>query len=137
MLRPRIPGFVPPSWFPALTPGAGGRYMVRRSASSPMVFPLSKSRASVVKDPTCLRCNMLETMEHLLYACDHYSAKIWALFSRAHSFPLQAHWGIHSSHRPDASRGGLQQRPPLCFYTFRIATPRKASSFYSRKSNMT
>jgi hypothetical protein len=26
---------------------------------------------------------------------------------------------------------------PLCFYTFRIATPRKALSFYSRKSNIT
>ena len=29
-------------------------------------------------DPNCERCGETETMEHLLYECDHYSAPLWA-----------------------------------------------------------
>jgi hypothetical protein len=32
-------------------------------------------------------------MEHLIYACDHYSAKIWALLSRALMLSLSMHTG--------------------------------------------
>jgi hypothetical protein len=30
-------------------------------------------------DALCYRCDEVETMEHLLYCCEHYSAKIWDL----------------------------------------------------------
>jgi hypothetical protein len=36
---------------------------------------------------------MPETMEHLLYACDHYSAKIWTLLVRALMLSLSRHTG--------------------------------------------
>jgi hypothetical protein len=35
----------------------------------------------------------LEIMEHLLYACDHCSAKIWALLGRALMISLSRHSG--------------------------------------------
>jgi hypothetical protein len=36
---------------------------------------------------------MPETMEHLLYACDHYSGKIWTLLGRALMLTLSRHTG--------------------------------------------
>jgi hypothetical protein len=39
----------------------------------------------MISDPRCLRCDVGETMEHLLYGCEHYSANIWALLGRSKS----------------------------------------------------
>jgi hypothetical protein len=36
---------------------------------------------------------MPDTMEHLLYACDHYSAKIWTLLGRAPMLSHSRHTG--------------------------------------------
>jgi hypothetical protein len=44
-------------------------------------------------DPTCLRCEALETIEHLLYICDQYSIKIWTLLGWALMLSLSRHTG--------------------------------------------
>ena len=36
-----------------------------------------------IDDPNCNRCDEIETMEHLLHNCEHYSAPLWAEFSAA------------------------------------------------------
>jgi hypothetical protein len=36
-----------------------------------------------IDDPSCNRCDEIETMEHLLHGCEHYSAPLWAEFSAA------------------------------------------------------
>jgi hypothetical protein len=41
----------------------------------------------------CLRWDAPETMEHLLYICEHNSAKIWALLDRALTLSLSRHTG--------------------------------------------
>ncbi len=50
-------------------------------------------KSGLTPDPTCMRCNAPETMEHLLYICKHYSAKIWALLGRAIMLSLSWHTG--------------------------------------------
>jgi hypothetical protein len=44
-------------------------------------------------EATCFRCDEVETMEHLLYGCDNYSAKIWALAGRVLTLSLSRHSG--------------------------------------------
>jgi hypothetical protein len=46
--------------------------------------------------PACLRCNMPESVGHFLYACDHYSARIWALLGRTLTLSLSRHMGKYS-----------------------------------------
>jgi hypothetical protein len=39
-------------------------------------------KSGMAADATCFRCDETETMEHLLYGCENYSAKIRALIER-------------------------------------------------------
>jgi hypothetical protein len=41
----------------------------------------------------CYRCEEIETMEHLLYCCEHYSAKIWDLTGKSLTLALSHHSG--------------------------------------------
>ncbi len=50
-------------------------------------------KSELTPDPTCLRCEAPETMEHLLYICDYYSAKIWVLLGRALTLSLSRNMG--------------------------------------------
>jgi hypothetical protein len=54
-------------------------------------------KSGLILDPTCLRCETLETMEHLPFNCDHYSAKIWALLVWAFTLSLSRHMGEYYS----------------------------------------
>jgi hypothetical protein len=46
-------------------------------------------KSGLAHDPTCLRCKAPETtLDHLLYNCEHHSAKIWTLLGRALTFSL-------------------------------------------------
>jgi hypothetical protein len=42
---------------------------------------------------TCFRCDETETMEHLLYSCENYSTKIWALAGRVLMLAISRHSG--------------------------------------------
>jgi hypothetical protein len=44
-------------------------------------------------DALCYRCDEIETMEHLLYCCEHYSAKIWDLAGKSLTLALSHHSG--------------------------------------------
>jgi hypothetical protein len=44
-------------------------------------------------DALCYRCEEIETMEHLLYCCEHYSAKIWDLAGKLLTLALSHHSG--------------------------------------------
>ncbi len=44
-------------------------------------------------DAKCFRCEEVETMEHLLYCCEHYSAKIWDLTGKSLTLALSHHSG--------------------------------------------
>ncbi len=44
-------------------------------------------------DARCYRCEEIETMEHLLYCCEHYSAKIWDLAGKSLTLALSHHSG--------------------------------------------
>jgi hypothetical protein len=44
-------------------------------------------------DAKCYRCEEIETMEHLLYCCEHYSAKIWDLTGKSLTLALSHHSG--------------------------------------------
>jgi hypothetical protein len=44
-------------------------------------------------DARCLRCEEIETMEHLLYCCEHYSAKIRDLAGKSLTLALSHHSG--------------------------------------------
>jgi hypothetical protein len=44
-------------------------------------------------DAICYRCDEIETMEHLLYCCEHYSAKIWDLAGKSLTLALSHHSG--------------------------------------------
>ncbi len=46
-----------------------------------------------VPDALCYRCEEVETMEHLLYSCEHYSAKIWDLAGKALTLAISHHSG--------------------------------------------
>jgi hypothetical protein len=50
-----------------------------------------KSRRAL--DALCYRCEEIETMEHLLYCCEHYSAKIWDLAGKSLTLALSHHSG--------------------------------------------
>jgi hypothetical protein len=48
------------------------------------VWTNNKSFKSGLSDsPRCLRCEEVETMEHLLYLCPNYAEKLWAEFGLA------------------------------------------------------
>jgi hypothetical protein len=44
-------------------------------------------------DARCYRCEEIETMEHLLYCCEHYSAKIWDLAGKSLTLALSHYSG--------------------------------------------
>ncbi len=44
-------------------------------------------------DALCFRCEEVETMEHLLYSCEHYSAKIWELAGKSMTLAISQHSG--------------------------------------------
>jgi hypothetical protein len=44
-------------------------------------------------DAKCFRCDNIETMEHLLYCCEHYSAKVWDLTGKSLTLALSHHSG--------------------------------------------
>ncbi len=44
-------------------------------------------------DAFCYRCEEIETMEHLLYCCEHYSAKIWDLAGKSLTLALSQYSG--------------------------------------------
>jgi hypothetical protein len=44
-------------------------------------------------DAKCYRCENIETMEHLLYCCEHYSTKVWELLGRSLTLALSHHSG--------------------------------------------
>jgi hypothetical protein len=44
-------------------------------------------------DTLCYRCEEVETMEHLLYSCEHYSAKIWDLAGKSLTLAISHHSG--------------------------------------------
>ncbi len=44
-------------------------------------------------DARCFRCEEIETMEHLLYCCEHYSAIIWDLAGKSLTLSLSHHSG--------------------------------------------
>jgi hypothetical protein len=44
-------------------------------------------------EATCFRCDETETMEHLLYGCENYSTKIWALAGRVLMLAISRHSG--------------------------------------------
>jgi hypothetical protein len=44
-------------------------------------------------EPTCFRCEEVETMEHLLYGCENYSAKVWAMAGKVLTLSLSRHSG--------------------------------------------
>ncbi len=50
-------------------------------------------KSGLSPDLTCLRCATVETMEHLLYICENYAAKTWALSGRALTLALSHHSG--------------------------------------------
>jgi hypothetical protein len=44
-------------------------------------------------DALCYRFEEIETMEHLLYCCEHYSAKIWDLAGKSLTLAFSHHLG--------------------------------------------
>jgi hypothetical protein len=50
-------------------------------------------KSGMAAEGTCFRCDETETMEHLLYGCENYSAKIWALAGRVLTLSLSRHSG--------------------------------------------
>ncbi len=44
-------------------------------------------------DALCFRCEEIETMEHLLYGCGHYPAKIWELVGKSMTLAISQHFG--------------------------------------------
>ncbi len=58
-------------------------------------------KSGLAPDPTCLRCDAAETMEH----SNHYSTKIWTLLGRAHTLSLSRHIGEYIPLVPDHGGG--------------------------------
>jgi hypothetical protein len=50
-------------------------------------------KSGTAADATCFRCDETETMEYLLYGCENYSTKIWALAGRVLMFAISRHSG--------------------------------------------
>jgi hypothetical protein len=50
-------------------------------------------KSGMAAEPTCFRCEEVETMEHLLYGCENYSAKIWAMAGKVLTLSLSRHSG--------------------------------------------
>jgi hypothetical protein len=48
-------------------------------------------KSGMAADATCLQCDETETMEHLLYGCENYSTKIWALVGRVLMLAISRH----------------------------------------------
>ncbi len=44
-------------------------------------------------DALCYRCEEVETIEHLHYSCEHYSAKIWELAGKSMTLAISQHSG--------------------------------------------
>jgi hypothetical protein len=50
-------------------------------------------KSGMATEPTCFRCEEVETMEHLLYGCENYSAKVWAMAGKVLTLSLSRHSG--------------------------------------------
>jgi hypothetical protein len=50
-------------------------------------------KSGMAADATCFRCYETEMMEHLLYGCKNYSAKIWTLAGRVLMLAISRHSG--------------------------------------------
>jgi hypothetical protein len=50
-------------------------------------------KSGLAPDARCYRCEETETMEHLLYVCEHYSAKIWELAGKSTTLAISRHTG--------------------------------------------
>jgi hypothetical protein len=50
-------------------------------------------KSGMATEATCFRCEEVETMEHLLYGCENYSAKVWAMAGKVLTLSLSRHSG--------------------------------------------
>ncbi len=50
-------------------------------------------KSGMASEATCFRCEEVETMEHLLYGCENYSAKVWAMAGKVLTLSLSRHSG--------------------------------------------
>jgi hypothetical protein len=50
-------------------------------------------KSGMATEATCFRCDEVETMEHLLYGYENYSANIWAMAGRVLTLSLSRHSG--------------------------------------------
>ncbi len=50
-------------------------------------------KSGISLDARCLRCEDEGTMEHLLYSCENFSAKIWKLVVRSMTLAISRHNG--------------------------------------------
>jgi hypothetical protein len=80
----------------------------------------------MVTDPRCFQCEEVETMEHLLYRCDHYSAKVWALLIRSTTLAISQHTGDYISNLVLTPLEIIFNKPhPSIFLHVKDATTRK------------
>ncbi len=50
-------------------------------------------KSGMAREATCFRCEDVETMEHLLYGCENYSAKVWTMAGKVLTLSLSRHSG--------------------------------------------
>jgi hypothetical protein len=81
-------------------------------------------KSGLAPDARCLRCEETETMEHLLYSCENYSAKIWELAGRSMTLAILRHTGDYIPNKLYSSWDYFQQTPSFhssshhrCHYT--------------------
>jgi hypothetical protein len=104
------------------------------------IWTQNKALKSVMAaEATCFRCDEIETIEHLLYGCENYSLKIWALAGRVFTLSLSRDTlgilslGLTSPHWKLSSTSRIHQ-----FFSMFLTAPLGKSSFYSsRKSRET
>jgi hypothetical protein len=96
-------------------------------------------KSGMAAEPTCFRCEEVETMEHLLYGCENYSAKVWAMagkvltLSLSQDIPETLSPGLTSPHWRLSSTNHTH---PF-FSMFPMALPERSLSYSFRKSRET
>ncbi len=95
-------------------------------------------KSGMATEATCFRCEEVETMEHLLYGCENYSAKVWAMAGRVLTLSLSRHSGVlspglTSPHWRSSSTNHTHQ----FFSTFLMVPPGRSFSYSFRKSRET
>jgi hypothetical protein len=91
-------------------------------------------KSGMAADATCFRCEETETMEHLLYGCENYSTKIWALAGQ--DLCLRSRDTLEISFRGLSSllwRSSSISHIPQFFSLFQIGLPGKFLFSFSRK----